>query len=112
MSTCRNGQICYFKKSKKNFRRTLVQGGRGGQPQSVQVRTGGEGGPKSGNSERTYFMDAPYIHQIDQNNEIVVNLGQTKFFCGMRDWRQNCAGFSRDSGLRGKIERDGGIRTP
>ena len=27
MSTCRNGQICYFKKSKKTFWRTLVQGG-------------------------------------------------------------------------------------
>ena len=42
MSTFRNGQICYFKKSKKKFGRTLVQGG-GGQPQSVQVRTGGRG---------------------------------------------------------------------
>ena len=61
MPTFRNGHICYFKKSKKKFWRTLVQGGRGGQPQSVQVRTGGEGGPKSGNFERTYFMDAPYV---------------------------------------------------
>ena len=59
MSTFRNGQICYLKISKKKFWRTLVQGGGGGQPQSVQVRTRGEGGRKSGKSERTYFMDDP-----------------------------------------------------
>ena len=33
-------------------------GGRGCQPKSVQVRTGGRGGLKSGDFGRTYFMDA------------------------------------------------------
>ena len=57
MSTFINGQICYFKKSKKTFWRTLVQGGGEVNLKAYRFVQGG-GGPKSGKSERTYFMDA------------------------------------------------------
>ena len=68
MSTFRNGQICYLKISKKKFWRTLVQGGGGVNLKAYRCVQGGRWCPKSGNSERTYFMDAP-----QQQNEFEEN---------------------------------------
>ena len=45
-------------------------GGRGGPPESVQVRTMGEGGRKIGIFGRTYFMDAPNLVLYDKRNTV------------------------------------------
>ena len=55
---------------RKNFGVRLYRG-EGGQPQSVQVRTRGEGGRKSGKSERTYFMDDPLWVENQILNQIL-----------------------------------------